>query len=219
MTWTRAQYGQSLDEWRSRETRYRRNWRSKRRSDPRRYYWFKLLKHAVRMVGVRETQLAAFAVRGVGERGLSLIKEFEGFQRVRRGFPNTAWPYRDPKGIWTIGYGETRGISRFTRPWSRAMAERRLVLRVNRDYLAPVLRLVGQVGLVLSQNEADALASLVYNLGPGILNEGRTMGDAIRSKNINRIADAFLVYSEPNNPVVHEGLLRRRKAERSLFLS
>jgi lysozyme len=147
-------------------------------------------------------------VNTVSNRGLALIAGFEGFR---------AKPYRDGVGVLTIGYGETQGVHAGM-VWTRKHALDRLRTRVNRDYLEPVLVLANHIGLHLQQNEADALASLVYNLGPGILDQGRTMGDALRSKNRRRIADAFLVYDNPNDPAVHAGLARRRRTERALFL-
>jgi GH24 family phage-related lysozyme (muramidase) len=104
-----------------------------------------------------------------------------------------------------------------TKPWSQSYAEQRLRARVNRDYLKPVLTLAKTVGLELKQNEADALASLAYNVGPGVFEKGRTMGDAIRSRNRDRIADAFLLYDHAGGRVL-EGLTRRRRRERELFL-
>lgn len=148
------------------------------------------------------------AVTSVDDAGVALVAGFEGFR---------ANVYRDPKGIATQGYGETQGLTP-GKPWTRTYAATRLRARLNRDYLQPVLDLAHPVGLALTQNQADALASLVYNLGPGILDAGRTMGDALRTKNRKRIADAFLVYDEPNNPAVHQGLAVRRRAERALFL-
>lgn len=147
-------------------------------------------------------------VSGVSSKGLELIKGFEGFESC---------PYRDAVGVWTIGYGETAGIGPNTSCWSQSTAEKRLRTRVNRDYLKPVLSLTRAVGLPLKQNEADALASLVYNVGPGVLNRGRSMGDAIRSKSRNRIAEAILEYDHAGGRRL-EGLTRRRRRERQLFL-
>lgn len=145
----------------------------------------------------------------VTPRGLALIAGFEGFRSN---------PYRDAVGVWTIGYGETRGIGPNTKPWSRAFALQQLRIRVDRDYLAPVLKVAKSVGLELRPNESDALASLVYNLGPGILEPQRTMGAALRSKNRRAIANAFLVYDKAGGRTL-PGLTRRRRAERALFLS
>lgn len=49
----------SLAVWQEREDRYRRNWKSKRKADPRRGYWFTKLKTAKKMVARRTAQLTA----------------------------------------------------------------------------------------------------------------------------------------------------------------
>jgi GH24 family phage-related lysozyme (muramidase) len=174
------------------------------------------LREAVAKRALRKTQLESAersldrhdGIDSVSDAGVAMVAGFEGFRSK---------PYRDAVGVWTIGYGETRGIGPNTKPWSRTYAAKQLRARVNRDYLAPVLRTAKATGLSLKQTEADALASLVYNLGPGILESGRTMGDALRSKNRSRIANAFLVYDKAGGRTLL-GLTRRRKAERSLFL-
>jgi lysozyme len=145
---------------------------------------------------------------GVSSAGLELIRGFEGFRSC---------PYRDAVGVWTIGYGETSGIGPNTPCWSESTARLRLRSRVDRDYLAPVLKLAKAVGLELNQHEADALASFSYNLGPGVFGKGRSMGDAIRSKNRERIANSFLLYDKAGGRTL-EGLTRRRRRERELFL-
>lgn len=146
--------------------------------------------------------------RSVSEGGVQFVAGFEGFR---------SFPYRDAVGVWTIGYGETQGVGPNTPMWTKSYALSRLRTRLNRDYLAPVLRVADAVGLRLSQHEADALASLSYNLGPGIFAAGHTMGDALRSKNRTRIADAFLVYDKAGGHAL-AGLTRRRRAERAMFL-
>jgi len=148
-------------------------------------------------------------VTRVSDQGAALIASFEGFRSS---------PYRDPVGVWTIGYGETRGIGPSTKPWTERYARQQLRRRLDRDYLPSVLVAAERAGVKLKQHEADALASLVYNLGPGVLSPGRTVGDALRSRNRSRLADAFLVYKRAGGQVL-PGLERRRKAERHLFLT
>lgn len=169
-------------------------------------------RRAKRLLQVREADLAIerlSKVTRVSDQGARLVAAFEGFR---------ARAYADPVGIWTIGYGETRGVTPNTGPWTEWYARRRLRQRLDRDYLPTVLTTAREARLKLKQHEADALASLVYNLGPGILRKGSTMGDALRSRQRSRIADAFLVYNRAGGRVL-PGLVRRRKAERHLFLT
>lgn len=168
-------------------------------------------RYALRVAQVADADRHIAASQGVSEvsnNGIGVIAGFEGFRSK---------PYQDSVGVWTIGYGETSGVTSHTVPWSQAFALSRLKTRVNRDYLAPVLAAAKAAGVALTQNEADALASLVYNCGPGILAAGHTMGNALRSKSKSSIANAFMVYDVAGGQHL-PGLTRRRRAERALFL-
>jgi lysozyme len=209
MAWTRAQIEKSLDGWRDKETRYRLNWKSKKKGDPRRFYWFKLLKKAVKNVDYREEQLRALGVGGVSDAGVALVKQFEGFRSK---------PYQDAVGVWTIGYGETRGISRWTRPWTEKQAAEALRRRLDRDYFPAVRRL--HAFPKLNQHQVDALTSFAYNLGAGIFHAGGSIGDALRSRDWrSATARAILLYDKAGSPAhALPGLTSRRHAERDLFL-
>lgn len=151
------------------------------------------------------------SVKGLGAAGLALITEFEGFY---------ARPYRDPVGVWTIGYGSTKGVGPSSRPVSKADAKARLLREVNEEYAPAVFRAAKDAGKALKQQEADALISAVYNLGPGVLARGRSLGDALRQKAGWRqaVADALLLYDKAGGSRL-PGLTRRRKAEANLFLN
>ena len=80
------------------------------------------------------------------------IKEFEGFS-------STA--YRCPAGVWTCGFGATKGITPTTR-CTRAEAEQWL----RRD-LAPIEAYLNTIPEVDTQSKFDACADFCYNLGTG----------------------------------------------------
>lgn len=178
-----------------------------------------LLEQAVAKRKLRREQVA-FAervvarhegAREISPNGVAFIAGFEEF---------SSKAYWLGDGVWTIGYGSTAGVKegdRITRTAALARLKRELAGR----YQPPVLALADQLELKLRQSELDALVSFVYNLGPGVLAAGTTMGDALRSRNRRRIAAAFLIYDKARiNGVVTRmpGLTRRRKAERNLFL-
>lgn len=175
-----------------------------------------MLRQRVALRTIRERQVAeARAVldrhpapaAGLSAEGLAFIAGREGF---------SARPYRDAVGVLTIGYGETRGVTPGM-VWTRAHALAQLKLRADRDYGRPVLEAARAAGVTLSQHEYDALVSLVYNLGPGILAPERTMGAALRLRDRRRIADAFLIYDKAGGRRLL-GLTLRRRAERAVFL-
>lgn len=153
----------------------------------------------------------------VSPAGIALIKEFE-------GFPHGGRPYQDFAGVWTIGYGHTEGVGPDSPRITQSHAIELLVQELSNRYGPPVERLVSAGICDFSQPEFDAVVSFVYNVGPGTLERGRTMGDALRTKNRSRIADTFMAYVKARDPrtgqlVTLPGLVRRRKAERALFLT
>lgn len=145
----------------------------------------------------------------VGKDGLNLCASFEKL---------SPRPYWLGDGRWTIGYGETQGVTKNTGPWTQAYAWARFVKRMNDDYGAAVNRFLEKHGLVATQNEFDALVSLAYNLGTGIFVDGSPTGQTMRSalRDDKVTEKTFTVYSMPNSKF-HEGLLRRRKAEWALY--
>ena len=147
------------------------------------------------------------------EAGIALIKEFEGFYSNR---------YDDGVGVQTIGYGTTTAdVNPLPAYVNREQADAILRKGLANSYEPAVRAADARYGLKLTQNEFDALVSFVYNLGPGAVGMAsgfETLQRSLKSKDRRAIADALLLYSNPNSPAVHAGLLRRRKAERLLFL-
>lgn len=144
--------------------------------------------------------------------GLLLITSFEGFY---------ANAYICPAGIATIGYGTTiypNGKKvKLGDTCTREEAEGYLIYDINKkqNKLAPYLR---SIGLELTSNQYSALVSLAYNVGEGVLvNTSRSMGKAIRNKDYKAMADCFLLYTRGGGKVL-AGLVRRREAEKALFL-
>lgn len=139
--------------------------------------------------------------------GVELVAGFEGFRpRV----------YRDAVGVETIGYGETARpiIERYraqgiTEPVARQLLKDRL----NYVYGKSVRRLVS---VPLSQRQFDALVSFTYNLGAGALSTSTLLGE-LNHKHYAKAANEFLKWDKAGGRRL-EGLTRRRRAERALFL-
>lgn len=140
----------------------------------------------------------------VSGNGVALVKRFEGFR---------SRPYRDAVGVWTIGYGETRGVGPGTSPWSERYAAQRLEERLNRDFGSHV----NALGLPLNQNQHDALTSFVYNVGPGGIAASTGVGRALRAHQWRAAADHLLDWDKAGGARL-PGLTRRRQEERALFL-
>lgn len=135
---------------------------------------------------------------------VELVAKFEGCQLKA---------YRCPAGVWTIGYGHTENVKEGDMLSSKKEAQELLLKDLER-YAAYVNRLIADKTIVFSvnQNMFDALTSFVYNCGPGNL---KTL---VNGRDAETIAQKILLYDKCNGKVLN-GLSRRRKAERKLFLS
>lgn len=139
----------------------------------------------------------------LSERGSELIESFEGFRSN---------PYTDAVGVWTIGFGSTRGVGPNT-PVSREQARARLMREVDATYGAAI----NALKLGLNQNQFDALTSFVYNVGTGGVGPDTRVGRALRDGDHSAAADALLAWDKAGGRRL-AGLTRRRQAERALFL-
>jgi len=140
--------------------------------------------------------------RAINAEGLDLIKEFEGL-RLRA--------YQDSVGVWTIGYGHTKTAAP-GQEITEAQAEDLL-----REDLREAEGYVRQfVTVPLNDNEFSALVSWVFNLGVGNLKRS-TMLWKLNAGDRQGAADEMLKWVFAGG-VRLDGLKRRRKAERELFL-
>lgn len=135
--------------------------------------------------------------------GLTLIKSFEGLHLIC---------YADLKGIPTIGYGHTKGLTKDnigTLAITEAQAHNYLVEDVAKAEAA-----VNKYDYIYhwTQDEFDALVSFAFNIG----NIDQLTDKGTRSRDI--ITSKILEYNKCNKVEV-AGLTRRRKAEQELFLS
>lgn len=130
--------------------------------------------------------------------GAVLIENFEEIQKA------VYCPYWDAYGhVWTRGFGETDWGGNFGgRCITNAQATANLVYFVESKYIYAVRNL----GVDLNQCQVDALASFVWNLGPGIF--GGSLGGAMRRHDWG----AILAYDRAGG-VVLSGLARRRRVE------
>jgi lysozyme len=150
----------------------------------------------------------------ISEKGLDLITHFEGF------YP---YVYLDPVGIPTVGYGHTQNPYKYN-GLSKKQARELLRRDLHKRYEPPVRKLFSPGGPLygkFTQDRYDALVSFAYNLGPGAVSMNhsgfRTMNSALKSGDINQIAAAFPLYAGSAAGRL-PGLVRRREAERKLFL-
>lgn len=156
---------------------------------------------------------APVRVRGkfaVSDSGMNFIMRKEAFRSKA---------YKDQAGIWTIGYGTTRIDGMPVREGMTITKDRALELKkehINRD-----LRSIEKmVKVPLTQNQVDALASFVYNVGPGGLQNSTILRTLNSGGTIT--ADMFTRWNKVKDEktgklVESRGLTTRRKEEFAMF--
>lgn len=134
--------------------------------------------------------------------GLHLIKSFEGLKLEA---------YQDQAGVWTIGYGCTGGVKpgdKITREQAEAEIECRL------EKLGAQIEKCVKVPINL--NEFSALCSLAYNIGLQAFKDSTLLKLLNRHRRLAASGE-FVKWCKINGEE-SLGLLRRRNAERALFL-
>lgn len=147
---------------------------------------------------------AAPGEMSVSDRGVELIAKFEGCRLEA---------YKCAAGVWTIGYGHTAGVNQGDTLPSEEAARALLKkdLQLYGGYVNSFVK-NGTITFPLNQNQFDALTSFCYNCGRGNLQKLVTNRDAAT------VAEKILLYNKGGGKVL-EGLVRRRKEERALFIS
>lgn len=122
---------------------------------------------------------------------------------------------------WTIGYGNTGGGIEAGMSWTHEKCFERFEITL--ETLSEMVSSYAK-DIELTQNQFDVLMSFAYNAGPGRLRE--VMKSVKLDSTLDRkvaFANALLSYTRSHNygqpkgdPV--PGLMRRRKAEKDLFL-
>lgn len=143
----------------------------------------------------------------ISERGLNMIRRFEGFEERS---------YTCPGGARTIGYGhvikqgEPYGEDGYVMDHDLAME----LLDKDCDIAENAINQL--VRVPLTQNQYDALVSFAYNVGVGAFAKS-TMLSAINSGDMARAAAEFPRWNKSKGKVL-AGLSKRRDAEMRLFL-
>jgi len=137
--------------------------------------------------------------------GIDLIKKYEGCRLQAYPDPATGG---DP---WTIGYGCTGSDIRPGLVWTQDQANQELLKRLN----ILVSELNNLITDTLTDNQFNAVISLVYNIGIGAF-EKSTLLKLINLGSYAK-ANAEFVKWDKARGTENRGLLARRQAEQRLF--
>lgn len=144
----------------------------------------------------------------ISQKGLNLIKRFEGCHLE---------PYKDPIGLWTVGWGHLIGDGKsLPVEWFRRLTQDEADKLLEKDlekFERGVLRLCPNN---LTQHRFDALISFAYNLGLGNL-QISTLRQKHNRNDVFGAAKEFLRWNKAGGKVFR-GLTLRRQAESDLYL-
>jgi lysozyme len=143
----------------------------------------------------------------VSPAGVALTKSMEGC---------SLHAYPDPAtggAPWTIGYGATGPDIKPGMVWTQAQADARL----NTDLARAGLVVNSLVHVYLTQNQFDALVDFAYNVGATNFRNS-TLLRLLNSGDAKGAADQLPRWNLADNKVM-PGLVKRRAAERDLFLT
>lgn len=137
----------------------------------------------------------------------------------QEGFRANAYP---DHGKWAIGYGSqmyengspVKQGDTITEPRAKQLME----YHKNRkqDFLSKTIPYWNE----MSELQQSALTSFAYNFGEGFYNKKgfETISKALKNKEWENVADAFLLYNKASGKTL-EGLIKRRQEERAMWLN
>lgn len=162
--------------------------------------------------GAAMAALSRFPVRPdveIDQRAVDLIKEFEGFRSES---------YRDPVGIWTAGYGTTAAADVGLVPGPGVtVTEEEAETYLFRALAKFAAEIRPSITAPTTPAEFGAMLSLAYNIGPAAFRRS-TVLRKFNAGDKQGAADAFSLWVNGGGRKL-KGLVRRREAERQLFLS
>ncbi|EPS4685159.1 lysozyme [Salmonella enterica subsp. enterica] len=138
----------------------------------------------------------------VSDNGRAFIRAHEGVKLAA---------YQDGGGVWTIGYGHTRGVKQ-----GQVINHEQADEFLNNDLRQVESCISERVTVALNQNQFDALVSFVFNVGRQAFSDS-TLLKKLNEDNYRAAADQFTRWVYDNDKFV-QGLYNRRVAERDLFL-
>lgn len=142
----------------------------------------------------------------ISPNGIELIKGFEGFSKTS---------YPDTNKRWSIGYGHNGELNGNKIVQGMQITEEDATTVLINDLKVVEQTLNNNVLVELSQNQFDALCSLVFNIGSGAFIRSRMLS-LLNKKDFYNAADEFLSWSKAGYKSNY--LLCRRQKERALFL-
>ena len=160
------------------------------------------------MIGFAHTVSGVTGQWDISNVGYDLIKQFEGFR---------ADAYLDTGGVWTIGYGTIKYPNGVKVKKGDKVTVEQAVTYLKSDCGWVDSCLDSKVKVKISQNQFDALASFVYNVGESQFGSSTLL----RKINLGDLKGAGMEFDRWvfDNGKRIEGLANRRAKEKAIFLA
>ncbi|WP_129543384.1 lysozyme [Serratia sp. 1D1416] len=138
--------------------------------------------------------------------GRSFIKGFESLELKAYPDPGTGG------SPWTVGWGHTHGV----KP-DDEITQQQAEQFLSDDLAVFELTVSSAIKFPMTQNQFDAMVSLAFNIG-GSAFAGSTLVKKFNAGDVQGAADEFPKWRNSAGKVM-PGLVKRRAAEREMFLS
>lgn len=142
-----------------------------------------------------------------------IIQHFEGVHDLQED--GTIKAYKDPVGIFTIGWGSTYINGRKVREDDVITLTKanKLLLQDIERFRNGVLHYIDRR---ITPNQLNALVSFVYNIGEGAFSRSTLLRKLNKNPNDKTIYNEFLRWNKAGGKVF-KGLTRRRQSEATLY--
>ena len=137
------------------------------------------------------------------QQGLDLIKKYEGLRLEA---------YKCPAGVWTIGYGHTKGVYK-----GMSITKEEAEKLLQQDVSVFELQVINTVGK-LAACKIDALVSFAYNVGIAAFRNSTLCRKVKANSDDPAIRNEFMKWIYAGGKKL-QGLERRRKEEAEMYFS
>lgn len=138
---------------------------------------------------------------------IKIVKSFEGF------YKNS---YKDPVGIWTIGYGTIKYKNGKKVQAGETITETQAIDEMMYELNNDKSNMYKYVKVKLNQNQEDALVSFIYNLGIGNFQKS-TLLKKLNAGDYSSVPNEMMKWINAGGSPL-KGLWRRRASESLLFI-
>jgi len=142
------------------------------------------------------------------DEGVKLIMTFEGFR---------AEAYKDPVGVWTIGFGHTSAAGEPAVAGGLKVTREEAEIILKRDVENFATGVAAKVTAALDDAQFSALVSFAYNVGLANFAKSSVLA-AVNKGDLAAVPRRLQMWTKAGGRVL-PGLVKRRAAEAALFVS